>query len=103
MSETSYLEMKKAQLEALKTEVETRVLRAKDEDDKIDIELFRLRNPDIHESLGDWLSKQTEKVRRIMEEIGEEIPEYVEENDLAEPEPERKPWPVRVWSWIFFG
>lgn len=72
MPTNTNLVRKSNQLDKLMSEVDTRMAVSKDEDGNVNSEIFRIRNPEIELSMGDWL-----KARNIeAEELQKEIDDY---------------------------
>ena len=57
------------ELEAVKREVETRVSRSKDDAGNLDSELFKIKNPDVEQSMSDWITDRTEEATRLQAEV----------------------------------
>ena len=60
---------KSNELEQLKGAVQARMERSKDDNGNPNTEVFRVKNPDIQQSMGEWLAAQTEDATRLQREI----------------------------------
>ena len=60
---------KSNELEAVKREVETRVSRSKDDAGNLDSDLFKIKNPDVEQSMSDWITDRTEEATRLQAEV----------------------------------
>ena len=59
----------KNQLDQVTGEVQARVDRSRDDDNHPNSDLFKLKNPEIAQSMGEWLKARTEEHARLQSEI----------------------------------
>lgn len=57
------------QLEHVKGDVQARVERSKDDHGSPNSEVFRIKNPDITETMGEWLQARTQEAQKLQAEI----------------------------------
>jgi HK97 family phage major capsid protein len=57
------------QLEQVKGEVQARVERSKDDHGNLNSDVFKIKNPDIDISMGEWLSSRTEECTKLQAQI----------------------------------
>ena len=89
------------QLEQLKGEVRARRDRAMDDDGHPNSDVFRLKNPEITESMGDWVQARTQEAVKLQKEIDDYLKadgamnEFDELVDLGKEKTRRAPNPTR--------
>ena len=59
------------QLEHVKGEVQARIDRAKDEDGNPSSEIFRIKNPEIEVTMGEWITARTEEANQLQREVND--------------------------------
>ena len=56
-------------LKATKAEVEARTGRSTDDEGQLKSDIFRIKNPDIEASMGEWLTERSQEIERLQTEI----------------------------------
>jgi len=95
------------QLEQVKGDVQARVERSKDEHGNPNSDVFRVKNPDITLSMGEWLQERTQEAQKLQAEIDDylktegALSSFEDLLNLGNQKGSRAPHPTPGAKWSF--